>query len=324
MKTRYLKYLPLLIVPCLFSACNQHHQTLDGYDVVEETYIHRYGMPVTQDHWYQEGQDGQVVSTMKNGVVVTKSYENGVLHGDCVYTAPHSNQIARRQIFQQGNLEREVVYHPNQIPAEEIVYGPNQSKLIHRWDENEMLRERTNYEGESLISGEFFDHKGALESKIDEGNGDYLVRDEYGRISHKDTYEKGALAQRVHFHPNNTPREIIPYQGNQVEGTKKTYLPGGEPNTEETWVGNRQHGMTIQYRNGEKFAEVPYLNGNRNGVERRYRDGQVVTDEITWVNNVKHGATKHYVGNTIKTDWFFEDQPVSKMQYERLINPPPK
>lgn len=324
MKNRHLKLLSLLALPYLLASCTSSYDCCDGYDVVDETYIHRYGMPVSQNHWIKEGQDGQVVYTMKNGVVVTKSVENGIAHGDTTYTAPHSDAIVRRQIFQQGNLEREVLYYPNEIPSEEIVYGPNESKLIHRWGEDETLRERINFEGERLVSGEFYDHKGQLESRIDEGNGEYFVRDDYGRISHRNIYADGSLNQRIYYHPNQTPKEIVPFKGNVIEGTKRTYLAGGEPHTEEEWVGNRQHGITVQYQNGEKYAEIPYLNGNKNGVERRYKDGQFLTEEITWINDRKHGPHKHYVGNTIKTDWYFEDQPVSKKQYELLLNPPPK
>ena len=326
MKTSvFLKSIPLLVLPALFSGCNPSYNDCCGeYEVVDETYIHRYGMPISQEHWMNEGQDGQVVSTRKDGVTIARSFEKGIPHGDTTYTYPHSENIERREIFQNGTVEREISYYPNAVPAREIVYGPDNSRLVNEWYENEAIKAKKNYSGEQLLSGEFYNPRGEVESKVENGQGEHFTRDEYGQILHKDVYQEGNLAQRTYFHSNNAPKEIVPYKGNMIEGTKRTYLPGGEPYTQATWVGDKQHGATIVYKNGERYAEIPYLSGQKNGVEKRFKEGTILTDEITWINGFKHGPSKHYVGNTIKTDWYFQDQPVSKIQFERLVNPPPK
>ncbi len=115
---------------------------------------------------------------------------------------------------------------------------------------------------------------------------------------------------------------MTPYVNGVIEGERRTYLPGGEPATIEKWTGNAQHGTMQEYEHGEMRAEVPYVNGNKNGIERRYRDdGKTLAQEITWVHGQKHGPTLSYIGNTVKTDWYFRDRPVAnKLTFDMMSN----
>ncbi len=49
---------------------------------VDEVYVHRYGVTLPQEDWESRGQCGKVVSTLKDGVVVSRNYEAGVLEGE--------------------------------------------------------------------------------------------------------------------------------------------------------------------------------------------------------------------------------------------------
>jgi len=104
----------------LTTACQTPHPTCE--DVVCETYVHRYGVPLAAEEWSSRGQSGQVVAMRKDGVVVATNYDAGVLHGDCTYTFPYRDTIQRREIFDQGNVVRELFYYPSGLPEREITY----------------------------------------------------------------------------------------------------------------------------------------------------------------------------------------------------------
>ncbi|EKE07849.1 MAG: hypothetical protein ACD_17C00500G0002, partial [uncultured bacterium] len=83
-----MKYAFLYLAACaLMTSCQTNH-LLD--QVVSQTFVHKYGFETSEEEWEAREQDGLVVSTLKNGVKVIRSYENGQLHGDTVYTFPHS------------------------------------------------------------------------------------------------------------------------------------------------------------------------------------------------------------------------------------------
>src|SRR5690606_18588493 len=108
-----------------------------------------------------------------------------------------------------------------------------------------------------------------------------------------DKLEEGILVERTLYYPNGTPKEHVTYNNSIIDGLKKTYLPDGEPATVEEWDNGYQHGLTIIYQHGEKFAEIPYNRGRKDGIERRYRDGKDLFQEVTWVEGLE-GPTRNY------------------------------
>jgi len=149
-----------------------------------------------------------------------------------------------------------------------------------------------------------------------------LTHIDYGQLISTDTIENGQMVLRQTYHPNGSPREMIPYQNGLVDGVKRTYLPAGEPDTFEQWVNGQQDGVTVVFQHGEKFAEVPYVNGEKHGVECRLKDGKTKVQEITWNNGQMSGPSTTYVGDNVKTDWYFKGKPVSKADYEFMSNRP--
>jgi antitoxin component YwqK of YwqJK toxin-antitoxin module len=289
--------------------------------VMTESYVHKYGMEVPQNEWSDRGQNGKVVSTLKSGVVVTKNYVDGYLEGETTYTFPHSGAIQKTETFSSGHLIAEREMYSTGSPKRQVEYAPSNKKLVTVWYEDEIPQFREEYVDGKLMEADYYTQNNQVESKIDDGNGFRINRDEFAQIVSKDKFYNGERVVTTLYYPNGAPKEIIPYQNGKITGQRKTFLPGGEPHTLEEWFADRQEGITIVFQNGEKIAEVPYLNGIKSGVEERFKDGRFLVEELNWKNGKKHGPSYSYIGDEMFITWYYEGQEVNKREYDRLINP---
>lgn len=317
---KYITYASLLAVTFTATSCVCQRQYCENPDVVDETYVHRYGVEIPAQDWANRGKTGQVVSTLKNGVVVTKSYSAGVQEGETTHTFPHSDVTEKVVTYSQGTPVKETSAYMSGAPRSETVYQDG-TKTVTTWYENGSPMSKETYNNERLVSGVYYNDKNQVDSSVESGQGNRNLRDAYNQISQTDTFQDGVLVSTTTYHSNGHPKEIIPYRNGLVDGEKKTFLPAGEPNTIEQWVVGKQNGLTVLFQNGEKIAEVPYVEGQKNGTERHYRDGMTVVEEINWVNDQKHGSSSVMIGSTTKTDWFFKGKPVSQSTYDQLMKP---
>lgn len=187
------------------------------------------------------------------------------------------------------------------------------------WYESGSPKTKEVYEDGLLVSGDYYTKENRLESSVRDKKGVRTRRDDFGDLLSLDTIEGGEMVLRVVPHQNGSPKEVIPYVGDVVEGERKTFSENGEPLSVEEWKGGLQDGVTIVFQNGEKYAEVPYVRGAKAGVEKRYRKGKTLIEEITWVDSLRQGPSYTYLGDSVKTDWYFEGRQVTKQQYERLL-----
>ncbi len=187
------------------------------------------------------------------------------------------------------------------------------------WYQSGSPKTKEVYDGDLLISGEYFTKENRLESSVKNKSGVRTVRDEFGDLVSIDTIEGGEIVCRIVPYPNGSPKELTPYVGGVVEGERKTFLETGEPLTIETWKGGLQEGITIVFQNGEKYAEVPYVRGAKEGIEKRYRKGKTLIEEISWQDNKRHGPSYTYMGESVKTDWYFEGRQLTKTQYDLTL-----
>jgi antitoxin component YwqK of YwqJK toxin-antitoxin module len=287
-------------------------------DAVCESYVHRYGVPVTANDWQARGKNGQVITTLNNGVVVTKNYLGGVLDGDATYTFPHKKTIQKIETYSQGDLLQEVENYMCGTPKQKIEYPSPSKQVALTWYETGIPHIKEEYENGFLIAGEYYNTVHQMESAVDNTNGIRTRRDGCGILISIDTIQDGMMTSRTTYHPNGTPKAITPYLDGQVHGRRKTFLAGGEPETDEEWVNGVLDGEAVVYENGEAYAHVPYSHGVRQGIEQRFRDNKDVVEEVTWVNDQKHGPSRTFVEGNVKTDWFFKDEPVTKIQYDVL------
>jgi len=314
---RLTSFSPFIVLSTLLLSC-QNSRCQE--DVVCQTYVHRYGVPLEAEDWLARGKHGQVVSLRKDGVTVTQSYDAGVLDGECSYTFPHRDIIHKKECYVQGNLVEETVHYSSGMPQQSIVYHhPNQ--IVTTWYENGAPQSKEEFADGKVVTGEYYNLSNQIESRIEDGHGLRTCRNDQNVVEYVDTIHDGEMVQRTTYHPNGAPATAATYLNGQIEGERRTYLPAGEPATIETWTGDCQHGWTTEYIYGEKVAEVPYVKGQKHGVEQRFRDdGQFLVQEVTWVKGKQQGPCTSYVGNTKHVDWYFANRKVNKPTYDALMN----
>lgn len=321
--SRFSSLTGIAILAVITTACSGNRTNYQE-QVIDETYVHKYGVAVPSDYWTSSGEHGAIVSTMGDGVVVSKSYASGTLDGDTTYSYPHSSQIQKKETYRMGELVKVTEFFFDGTPKMETAYQTPSPEMttITTWYLSGTPKSVECYADRRIISGEYFTSLNQKDAFVNNSQGTRLVRDDYGQVIATDTIQNGQMTLRQTYHPNGSPKETIPYVNELAEGVKRTYHPAGEPDSVEQWVGGKQHGMTVTYQHGEKLAEVPYYNGEKQGIECRYRDGTTKVQEISWNAGDMHGPTTTYVGDTVKTDWFYKGQPTTKTDYEFRTNKP--
>jgi antitoxin component YwqK of YwqJK toxin-antitoxin module len=320
-KLHFFSLAGLTALSIVLSACSGPSNYMDEY-VLDETYVHRYGMEVPQDFWQSSGEHGNVISTMSDGVVISRSYSSGMLDGDTTYTYPHSSQIQKCESYRSGALAKETEYFYDGTPKYQTEFQPNNRQLATAWYLTGNPKSIETYDDGRLEAGEYFTAINQRDTLVSDGQGIRLSRDDYGQLLSTDKIENGQMVLCQTYHPNGSPKEMVPYRNGQIDGVKRTYQPAGEPDTIEQWVAGKQEGLSLVYQHGEKFAEVPYVNGEKHGVECRYRDGSSKVQEISWHSGQMSGPSTTYVGDSTKTEWYYQGKPVSKADYEFISNRP--
>jgi len=307
----------------LASGCTQGRSNCGRQcGVMDEQYVHKYGVAVEADDWQSRGRDGKVVTTLTNGVVVTKNYSRGELEGDATYTFPHSDTIEKLETFVQGNLVKEQQFDESGHLLQETDYLSQTDKKVQAWYESGAPKSLEIYTGDLINSAEYYSEEGEIEGRIDQGHGSRIHKNHRGELVLLDEVEMGHVVKQIAYFQNGTPKHATPFLNGRVQGKRRTYYEGGEPNTVEEWNENVQHGLTEVFRHGEKYAEVPYVRGKKHGIEKRYRDGDTLVEEITWEEDQKHGPSYTYVnGRLAKTEWFFKGRPVSKGTFDLKTSP---
>lgn len=309
----------IIVVAAIIVASTTSCKTFRRSDVVAETYIHKYGVPIKKGDWSRNGKDGQVVQLRSDGVTVTRTYDKGLLQGKTTYTFPNSSTIARVESYGKGELlSKRDNYFTGVGKEEEKFHGSViAERLCWYEDGTPMLVEQ--YENGYILTGEYRTPLNEVESKVAEGKGTRVMRGNDGELLFKDTIEGGQMVERVSYFPNGDPSSVTPYKNGLVHGTRLSFLSGGLPNTVEEWSHGQQEGTTIVYLNGEKIAEAPYVKGKRQGIEYRYRDGEFLVEEVTWVDDLQHGPRKIILDEShTKTEWYLEGEVVSRSTFERM------
>lgn len=298
----------LLLTSCQRSRCCD--------DVVCETYVHPYGLAVSEGEWCRQGASGEVISTRKNGVTEKSTYSNGLLEGRVTYTFPYRDAIEKVEVYSRDKLKKETRYFLSGAVREDIEYPSANERVVKTFYDQGSAKSEERYVGERLNHATYYNLKGGVESRVDDFNGKATLRDIYGQLLSVDTIEDGHVAASTTYHLNGMPEAITPFCKGIIHGERKTFLPGGEPSTIEQWEDGSQHGTTVVFEEGERVVEIPYVRGAKNGVERRYCDDDVV-ESICWAGNLKHGANVRYVEGQVITDYFYNGATVSKAVYEK-------
>lgn len=309
----------LLALCCLVTASSCQVTKKQEKDIVNISYVHRYGVPISEKDWLSLGQTGQVETTYTSGIKVTRSYVNNLLDGKTIATFPHSETIEKEEVYKQGSLVSVLKNFPNGAPQEKVSYDSN-GKHIQVWYESGNPKSVEHYKDSLLVEGQYFNNKNEMDAKVVQGNGARKVRDQFGRLLTEDTIKNGELALQTTYFPNGDPKSITPYRSSLIHGERKTFYPGGAPQTIEQWESGKQHGVSVSFINGEKSASIVYVNGKKHGVELRYAaNGDKVVEEIRWVNGIKHGPMTTYLPNQqTQLEYYFRGRLVSKVVFDEL------
>ncbi|MBS3905354.1 MAG: toxin-antitoxin system YwqK family antitoxin [Simkania sp.] len=313
-----MKYKVPVLLGVALAICSGCHEKKESDSVVSKRYIHKYGYAVSQEEWEAHNYPGQVITTMRDGITVTTTYEHGILHGPCTYSYPHSQTIETYMLYKNGDLIKEIRYDRNGLPTrEEVRLSPTRYTLT-MWYSSGTPLSIEEFTGKELVEGQYFSVNNETEARIDKGTGLRVRRDQNGLLLSRDVIQKGYMTQRESFYPNGSPESIAHYSMNKLQGERRSFSDKGEPLLIEEWKNDQLHGLATYYSNGVKMSELSYLNGIKNGLERHYIDGEILSQEITWENGNRHGPSIYYVDGQIRTEWFYDGSHVSQHRFEEL------
>ena len=315
MKCRALFLIGVLSL--LLASCRESRNSGND-EIVSQRYIHKYGYDVSKEEWVNSGYPGQVITTLRNGVTICATYEDGLLHGSTTYTFPHSNTTESLNIYDHGDLIKKLSYNIRGVPEKEDLYfSPKHIKTTYWYSSGtpKCIEEKN---GDDLMEAEYYNLKNEAEFRVVKGSGTRVQRDDYGQVTLKETIENGHPILVERFHANHTPHLIIPYRNGKIDGEKKTFAESGEPLSIEQWSEGYLHGLSTYFQNGYKILEVTFQYGLRHGPERHFIDGVTLVEETTWIENEKHGPSTVYCDGMSRTDWFYNNRKVAKNKYDEL------
>lgn len=314
-----MKLLPVVGALLLVGLCGCHcSKKPKKTDVVSQRYIHKYGYDVSKDEWGANHYPGQIVTTLKNGITIASTYEDGVLHGPTSYTYPHSQTLESLQVFERGNLLKKTTFDIKGIPQkEELFLAPGHIKTKYWYNTGTPMCVEERLEN-ALIEGDYFTLQNELESKIENSVGIKTVRSEDGALLAKETIKDGVVVAIETFHSNGTPHIISSLKNGLLHGEKKVFGPTGDPIIEENYYFGMLNGLCSYYQNGYRYLESPYKDGKKEGIERQYIDGETLVEETEYHDNFKHGPSTFYTDGVSKTEWYYNDEYISKAKFEEL------
>jgi len=303
------------ILCCLLVGCNKKSQESD---VVSQRYVHKYGYAVSQDEFESRKYPGQSITMLKNGVTITTTYENGVLHGSTTHTFPHSQTIETYLLYNQGTLVKEIVYDINGMPLRQEVQLSPTRYATTKWYADGIPMSSEEYAGIELVEAQYFTPQNDIEARVEKGRGTRISRDIHGILVSREEIDEGVITKRETFYASGAPETIAYYQNGKLHGEKKSFNESGEPLAIKEYIIGKLHGKTTFFKNGARSLEIHYLDGLKNGLEIHYLDGEAVSQQIVWENDKKHGPATYYVDGVPQVEFYYDGALVSEDRWKEL------
>ena len=308
----YIALSGLFIFGCQNSSKDQNEH------VVAKRYIHKYGYDVSKEEWDTASYPGQVITTLRNGVTITSSYESHLLHGPTTYTFPHSQVTQFLHVYKEGNLVKKITYNMRSIPQiQELFLAPSHVKIT-KWYQKGTPMSVEEYHNNEIVEGEYYNEKNEMINQVIKGSGIRVIRDEHENISSKETVDNGFSSLKQTFYPHGIPHTIIPLCNGKIHGEKKVFALTGEPISVETYHFDLLHGPALYYQNGCRYLEINYRDGLKDGKEYHFVDDKTVIEETEWMQGQKHGLSTIFIDGIPHTRFYYNDQLVSKEKYREL------
>ncbi len=293
----------------------------DANCIISQQYVHKYGFNVSPEEWEQREADGTIVELLKSGVKVSRSYENGVLHGETSYSFPHSNVIEKLQVYDHDTLLKEMLYDGTGMPLKEELYEFDNRVVVTNWDDKGAPLSVEEYENGLLSEGKYFTPSHELEAQVVNGIGQRVRRERSGALAAREQISHGAVTCRTTFHSNGEIHTVAHYDGEQLHGEQLKFSANGMPLLRLEWSRGVLDGTKVVYRNGYKVAEIPYVNGERNGTEYHYDDLGHIVAQIDWKNDRKHGFSQILGEEGLsESEWYYKGESVTAYTFDVLTN----
>jgi antitoxin component YwqK of YwqJK toxin-antitoxin module len=316
---KYQAPLILSMVGLIFGGC-ETRQSTPANEVITQRFIHKYGYDVSKHEWESKDYPGQVITTFRNGVTETSSFEDGQLHGLRTVTYPHSQTLETKEVYQRNACVKRTSFDIRGIPIkEEQFMGPEHQKIIF-WYSNGSPRAEEELQNNQLVSAYYYSLTNEVESKIENGSGLRTLRNSKGQLLSKESINRFELVKKETFHLNGTPEMTCQFRNGLLEGEKILHAETGEPISREQYKDGVLHGTATYFQNGYRYLEVPYQYGMKDGIERHYIDGDTISEETEWHVNKKHGPTLIFYDGMAKTHWYYNDERVPKGKYDELCS----
>lgn len=306
--------LGILFLSLYLLGCNRSSEDA----IICRKFVHKYGFPVSEKEWKERDEEGTVTTLLKNGVTVTQTFQGGALQGLSTYTYPYSSQIQKEEKYDQGNLLAVILFDKQGVPFREETWELEGKKTLTLWDKNGAPIAREEYEQGSLVEGIYYTPFHEIEGKVVVGNGIRTLRDREGHLFYQDQIEKGELVQRTTYHPNGKVHMVVHYQDYLPHGEKVEYTPNGNLYMISHWEQGQLHGEVVSYREGKKIQETFYTKGLKEGTEKRFDEEGNLLVQTSYLHGKKHGLSTFVEKNEWKSNWFFEDSPVSEDRFRSL------
>ncbi len=311
----YKVYTILAAVTWITCACQK---TIKEDEVLSQTYMHKYGYAVSKEEWQEKNYPGQMISSLKNGVTVTATYEDNKLHGPCTYTYPNSHTVEKYILYNQNEPAKEILYDIAGMPTQETLHLSTDRYALTTWYADGVPKSSEEYSVNQIMEGKYFSPTNELEATVEQGLGTRIIRDVTGILSCKDSIIDGVLVRRETFYPTGSPETVSYYYKGLLSGQKQIFTKQGEPLSVEQWANGHLHGISTYYKNGTKEVEISFLHGKKHGLETHFLDGETIIHQISWDLDHKHGPEMFFVADSKKIVWNYEGKEISQARFQEL------
>jgi len=311
---KLLKRLSIFAVLLTFLSCHND----DNSNVVSQNFVHKYGFDMSKSEWQSRTKEGTSTTVLDNGITVTNTYNNNLLHGPTTYSYPNSSIIEKTYTYDNGTLIKLVLQDSSGLPFKEESYEPNNRTIITLWDKAGVPISIEQYEDNILINAKYFKPDNELEAAIENGTGARIKRDRNGEMHYKDIIKKGKLKSRTTYHSNGQIKSTMAFINYQLDGDQVNYSQTGAKLMAMTWDMGKPNGMKTIYRNSHVISEIPYTQGKKHGTERHYNEDGKLNMEVHFINGKKHGSHRSYNDNNTLIQWYYKGKEVSLKKFEEF------
>lgn len=309
-----LKRLSIFAILLTFLSC----QSDNNSNVVSQKFVHKYGFDMSENDWESGLKEGVSTTVLENGITVTNTYNNNLLHGPTTYTFANSSIIEKNYVYDNGTLIKLTSQDKSAMPFKEEVYEPNNRTIITLWDKGGVPISIEQYEDNVLINAKYYKPDNELEASIENGTGVRIKRDRVGEMHYKDSVKKGKLKARTTYHPNGQVKSTMSFNNYLLHGEQINYSESGDQLMTMRWDMGKPDGMKTTYKKSHISSEIPYLKGLKHGIERHYHENGRLAKEIHFENGKKHGSHRTYNDNDTNIQWFYKGKEVSLKKFEEF------